>query len=86
MEIVVGNTDFLTIVAKSKSGETKYPLKAPTFRQMKEFSKKQSVDSFDSLEKLLIDLGLPEEVLTQLSVVDVNAISEKIAELITKKK
>lgn len=86
MEVVVGNSDFLTIVTKSASGENKYPLKAPTFRQIRDYSKKSDGDDMGALENLLLELGLPNEVIDTLSIIDVNSISEQMVNLITKKK
>lgn len=86
MELQVGGEGFLTIVTKSASGEVKYPLKAPTFRQIREYSKTPPAESLEGLEKLLLDIGLPTEIINNLSVIDINAIAEKMSDLISKKK
>ena len=40
MEVLVGSNDFLTVVCKNESGEAvKYPLKSPTFKQIRDYSK-----------------------------------------------
>jgi hypothetical protein len=87
MEVLVGSNEFLTVVNKKADGSLdKYPLKAPNFRQIREYSKTSEGKGLEGLENLLLQLGLPEDVVNSLSLLDINAISEKMAELLTKKK
>jgi hypothetical protein len=76
-------------VMNVKVNGEEYPIEAPTVSQTEKYQKaikkKGDSDQMEAFSIFMVDLGMPEEVMKKLDVVQVRKLSEGLIGLVEKK-